>query len=64
VGGVFFTLVCPMSVAKGSQSTGSCVLVQVLENRMLQSQTNGKNRTRLGLVKELGLVFWHSSGKQ
>jgi hypothetical protein len=30
----FFVVACPLSVAKDSQGTGSCVLVQVLGNRM------------------------------
>jgi hypothetical protein len=31
----------------------------VLGNRTFQSWTDGKNGTLLGIIKELGLVFWH-----
>jgi hypothetical protein len=57
--GEFFIVTCPLSVARGSQGTGPCVLVRVLGNRTFQSWTNVKNRMLLGAVKELGLVFWH-----
>jgi hypothetical protein len=57
--GNFFTVACPLSIATDCQGTGSCVLVHMLGKRMFQSRTNGKNRTLLGVVKELGLVFWH-----
>jgi hypothetical protein len=35
---------CPLSVARGSQGTESCVLAQMLGNETLQSGTNDKNR--------------------
>jgi hypothetical protein len=49
-------VVCPLYIARGSQRTGSCVLVQVLGNETLLSWTNSKTRTLLGIVK----VFWHT----
>jgi hypothetical protein len=47
---------CPLSSVRSSQGTRSCVLVQVLANRTFQTQINGKKRTLLGVVKELGFV--------
>jgi hypothetical protein len=53
----FFIVACSLSIARGSQGTESCVLEQVLGKRTFQSLTNGKNRTLLGIVKGIGLVF-------
>jgi hypothetical protein len=57
--GISFIAACLLSIAGGSQGSRSCVLVKVMRNRTFQSQTNSKNRTLLGVIKELGLVFWH-----
>jgi hypothetical protein len=55
-GGIFH---CGLSLARSSQGTGSCVLVPKLGNRTFESQTDGSSRTLLGVLKELGLMFWH-----